>query len=105
MPTSDPAIVRCAKQITLPCCSDTNVLAVSTAQGLCHLDPHVKPSPLRRTYKMADGLAQVTTLVPFDVRVTNMSQRDVPLNLGTILGVAHMEHTLDEHYGHCSAVK
>jgi Reverse transcriptase (RNA-dependent DNA polymerase)/Retroviral aspartyl protease len=92
-PFSGPAIVRCAKQITLPSWSETNVLAVSTAEGLCHLDPQVKPRILRRGYQMADGLAQVTTLVPFDVRVLNMSHRDVPLNKGTILGLAHMDHT------------
>jgi hypothetical protein len=42
---------------------------------------------------MADDLAQVTTIVPFDVRVRNMSHRGVPLNKGIILGLAHMDHT------------
>jgi hypothetical protein len=92
-PLSDPAVVRCAKQITLPSWSETNVLAMSTAEGLCHGEPYVKPRYLRRTYQMAGGLAQVTTLVPFDVRVLNMSDREVPLNKGTILGLAHMDHT------------
>jgi hypothetical protein len=90
---ADLAIVRCAKKTTLPSWSEANVLAVSTAEGLCHLEPYVKPSHLQRTYRMSDGLAQVTILVPFDVRVINMSHRDVLMNKGTILGSAHMDHT------------
>jgi hypothetical protein len=40
---------------------------------------------------MADGIAHLTILVPFPIRVVNLSPRDIQLDKGTLLCSAHMD--------------
>jgi hypothetical protein len=86
--TPFPAPVRCASQRILPSWSETTVLVVSPAEGLCRLAAQQRAST--RVYQMADGIAHLTSLVPFPIRVVNLSPHDIHLNKGTLLGSAHM---------------
>jgi hypothetical protein len=87
--TSSPEPVRCARQRILPSWPETTVLVVSTAEGLFRLAPQARASPT--VYQMADGIAHITSRVPFHIRVVNLSSHDIQLNKGTLLGSAHMD--------------
>jgi hypothetical protein len=87
--SSFPAPVRCARHRILPSWSETTVLVVSTAEGLCRLA--AKQGTSKRNYQMADGIAHLTSPVPFPIRVVNLSPHEIQLNKVTLLGSAHTD--------------